>query len=172
MSALRRQPTRLAVVLAALACGCASHEDSVCDDIGDCAFGGDTTWVQNCKAEAKTLRAEVASYGCDGLFDEYYACADNTFQCQGATPTFSCSAGLTALDGCIHDNERSTACTALAQQQATCTTPATPSGPPPACTLARDCEAQCLLTNAANVCAPGLDELDTVRACTSACPTE
>jgi len=170
--ALRTASALLASALASLGVSCASHEDDVCGDVGDCAFGGDSTFVANCKAEAKTLRAELVTYGCDGLFDEYYACADTTFQCQGATATFSCSAGLEALDGCIQDNERSTACTALAQQQALCTTPAAPSGPPPACTLARDCEAECLLTNAANVCAPRLDELDAVRTCTAACPSE
>jgi hypothetical protein len=155
------------------AASCASHEDNVCEDIGDCAQGGDSTFIANCKAEAKALRVELTSYGCDPLLDEYYACADSTFQCQGATPTFSCNAGLQLLDGCIHVNERATACAALATQQANCTTPpAPPAAGPPACSLARDCEARCLLANAADVCAPRPDELDAIRACTSACPSE
>jgi hypothetical protein len=152
------------------AAGCASHTDNVCEDIADCAHGGDSTFVASCKAEAKALRAELVSYGCDSEFDEYYACADTTFQCQGATPTFACSAGLMALDTCIQTNQTSTACAALAAKQASCTTPPGSSGPPVACTLARDCEAQCLLGGPADVCAPRADELDTIRACTNACP--
>jgi hypothetical protein len=114
----------------------------------------------------------VTSYGCAPLLDEYYACADSTFQCQGATPTFACNAGLQELNGCIHDNGRGTACVALATKQATCTTPppAPAPGAFPACTLARDCESQCMLSNASDVCAPRPDELDAIRACTSACP--
>ena len=150
---------------------CASHTDDVCGDIGDCAKAGDSTFVANCKAEAKALRSELVTYGCDSEFDEYYACADTTFQCQGATPTFSCSAGLMALDTCIQNNQTSTACAALATKQAACTTPPPSSGPPTACTLSRDCEAQCVLGGAGDVCAPTAEELDTIRACTSACPS-
>jgi hypothetical protein len=158
------------VVVLVLAASCASHTDNVCEDIGDCAHGGDSTFVANCKAEAKVLRAELVTYGCDSEFDEYYACADATFQCQGATPTFACNAGLMALDTCIQMYGTSTGCSALATRQATCTTPPASSGPPVACTLARDCEAQCVLSGASDVCAPRPDELDAIRACTSACP--
>jgi len=171
----RFAPARVAVAVALgvvllLAASCASHTDNVCEDIGDCAQGGDATFVAACKAEAKALRAELVTYGCDSEFDEYYACADTTFQCQGATPAFSCSAGLMALDACLQMNQTSTTCAALAAKQATCTTAPAPSGPPAACTLARDCEAQCVLGGAADVCAPDADELDTIRACMSACP--
>jgi hypothetical protein len=161
---------RCAALTLIFATGCASHTDIVCEDIADCAQGGDSTFLASCKAGAKALRDELVSYGCDGDFDEYYACADTTFQCQGATPTFSCSAGLNALDTCIQMNQTSTACSTLAAKQAACTAPPAPSGPPVACTLARDCEAQCVLTSAADVCAPRPDELDAIRACTSACP--
>jgi hypothetical protein len=165
----------LCTLCALCAASCASHEDSVCEDIGDCAQSGDSTFIESCKSEAKALRAELTSYGCNSLLDEYYACADSTFQCQGATPTFACSAGLKELDGCIHVNEGATACAALATKQAMCTTPpaASPAGtPPPACTLARDCESQCLLSRASDVCAPRPDELDAIRACNAACPSE
>jgi hypothetical protein len=157
------------VLLAAASCG-NSHADDVCENIGDCAEGGDPTFIANCKAEAKALRAELVTYGCDTDFDEYTACADTTFACQGATPTFSCSAGLMALDTCIQMNQASTACSALAAKQAACTTPPATSGPPVTCTLARDCEAQCVLSGASDVCALRPDELDAIRACTSACP--
>jgi hypothetical protein len=157
------------LLLAGASCG-NSHADNVCEDIGDCAQGGDTTFIANCKAEAKALRNELVTYGCDSEFDEYYACADTTFQCQGATPTFSCSAGLMALDTCIQTNGMSTGCSALAAKQSACTTPPPTSGPPVACTLARDCEAQCVLSGASDVCAPRPDELDAIRACSSACP--
>jgi hypothetical protein len=169
---MRHSLPPLALALLALAgAGCASHEDNVCEDIAECAYGGDTTFLQNCKNEAKSLRAELSNYGCEPQFDEYFACADSTFQCQGATAQFACSAGLNELNGCIHVYGRATACATLARQQAACTTPpAADGGAPPACTLARDCEASCILDNAADVCAPGLTELDAIRACTNACP--
>jgi hypothetical protein len=168
---MKRSVTILAILFVALAgSGCASHEDSVCEDIGNCANGGDTTFIQSCKKEAKALRAELATYGCEPQFDEYYACADSTFRCEGATPRFSCSAGLNELNGCIHVYGRVTACATLAREQMACTTPSTPTGVPPACTLARDCESRCVLDNAADVCAPDLTELDAVRACAAACP--
>jgi hypothetical protein len=166
----RSLPTLAVLLVAFAAASCASHEDSVCEDIGDCANGGDTAFIQSCKTEAKALRAELATYGCQPQFDEYYACADSTYQCQGATPRFSCSAGLNELNNCIHVYGRATACATLARQQAACTAAPAVTGVPPACTLARDCEARCVLDNAADVCAPGLTELDAIRACTAACP--
>jgi hypothetical protein len=166
----RRIPT-LQLFLAALGgAACGSHEDNVCEDIANCANGGDTGFLQACESEAKALRTELTYDGCQPQFDEYYACADSTFQCQGATPQFSCSAGLNELNGCIHTNGRTTSCAALARQQEACTTPPAATGIPTACTLARDCEARCILDNAADVCAPGLAELDAIRACTAACP--
>ena len=63
----------LCTLCALCAASCASHEDNVCEDIGDCAHGGDSNFVASCKAEAKALRAELVTYGCDSEFDEYYA---------------------------------------------------------------------------------------------------
>ena len=162
----------LALIAPLLVASCSSHADNVCEDIGDCSQGGNTTFIQSCQNEAKALRSELATYACDTYFDEYYACADATFQCSGATSTFACNAGLSELNACIARNSNlgTTACATLAAQQAKCTTPPAASGPPLACTLARDCEAQCVLSSTADVCAPRVDELDAIRACGAACP--
>ncbi len=166
---------RFALVLFApvFPASCGSHADNVCQDIGDCSQGGSATFIQSCQSEAKALRSELATYACDSYLDEYYACADATFQCQGATPTFACTAGLDELTTCINANTDlgTTACAALAKRQSACTTPPARSGPPLACTLARDCEAQCTLANTADVCAPRVDELDAIRSCMAACPS-
>jgi hypothetical protein len=160
-----------ALLLGAALAGCASHEDDVCQSVGDCAQGGSSDWVASCQAEAKALRQEADSSGCGGVFDDYYACADSSFACQGATPTFpGCDAKLGALDACFGEATAGTSCQLLATRESACTAAPASTGPPPACTLARDCGAQCFLAQVSDVCAPRVDELATVAACTAACP--
>jgi hypothetical protein len=159
--------------LAALS-ACSSHQDNVCQDIGDCAQGGSSDWITACQAEAKALTDEALSAGCSSELDSYFTCADSNFVCQGATAVFpGCAARLTALDACLAAATADTSCVRLAMQEATCSA-STPDGgalgTPPACTAARDCQARCYLDNVATVCAPRVDELQNVSACASSCP--
>jgi hypothetical protein len=167
-----RARTLLALVAAALigpACG--SHSDNVCQNIGDCAQGGNTDWIDTCQANAEALGSEAADAGCGPAFDQYYGCADSNYSCQGATATFpGCDQDLAALDACIAAATAGTSCVALQAAEAACTTVAPASGPPMACTSLRDCQARCYLGNVASACAPQIDELQNVISCADACP--
>jgi hypothetical protein len=154
-----------------LVVSCASHQDNVCEDIGDCTQGGASPFIQSCKDEAKALEGESRKAGCEAPFDGYYACADTNFACVGATSTFhGCDRALKALDDCLGAVTASTSCAALASQQGSCTMPPDAGGPPVACTLGRDCEAHCYLVNVSDVCAARVDELDAFQKCASSCP--
>lgn len=163
-------------VMSVIGSACASHSDNVCQDIGDCSYAGNTTWISNCQSEANALGSEAASDGCGALFDQYYACADSSYSCQGATATFpGCAQALTALDSCIAAATMTSACAMLQAAEDACGAPASAdggidAGPPPACTAARDCQARCYLGAVANACAPRVDELQNVLACSASCP--
>ena len=161
-------------MLVALA-GCASHPENVCQDIGDCAQGGSSDWIASCQAEAKDLRDEAAAAGCASGFDAYFSCADSNYECHGATALFlGCADHLTALDACLANATANTSCIRLEVAEASCTT-ARPDagsglGTPPVCTAARDCQAKCYLASVSDVCAPQIDEIQTVSACAASCP--
>jgi hypothetical protein len=165
--------TSLFVLVAASMIGvaCSSHSDNVCQDIGDCAHRGDTDWIATCQGNANQLGSEAAGAGCGSAFDQYYNCAEANYSCQGATATFpGCDQALAALDDCIAAATASTSCVKLQTAEAACTTVAPATGPPPACTAIRDCQAACYLGAVANACAPQVDELQNVVACSDACP--
>ena len=150
--------------------GCSSHPDNVCQDIGDCAKGGDNVWIEACQADAKALRGE-ADAACAPAFDAYYACADASYTCKGATPEFpGCDDELAALDSCLAGATAGTSCVALASAEAACGGASPDGGVPPACTAARDCLASCYLTAVGNVCAPRVDELEAANVCGTSCP--
>jgi hypothetical protein len=165
---------RLILFLAAAALigsGCSSNSDEVCQDIGDCSQHGDDDWITTCQSNANLLGTEADANGCRSAFDRYYSCADSNFSCQGATSTFpGCDDKLAALDSCIAAATANTRCAALQTAQAACTTVTPSAGPPPACTSLRDCQAACYLGAVANACAPQIDELQAVVACSDACP--
>ena len=168
-----RAPCLVTLVAASmLGAACASHADNVCQDIGDCSQRGDNDWIASCQANAKDLGTEAANTGCSGSYDQYYACADSSYSCQGDTATFpGCDQALAALDSCLAAATADTHCAMLVSAEAACA-PATPpdAGPPAACTAARDCQAGCYLSAVANPCAPGADELQNVTACADTCP--
>jgi hypothetical protein len=156
---------------ALMGAACSSNTDDVCQDIGDCAQGGDNTWITTCQSNANKLATEAGQVGCTSTFNAYYACADSSYSCQGATATFpGCDQDLAALDACIAAATAATYCVALQTAEAACTTPPASGGPPAACTAARDCQAACYLSDVADRCAPQVDELPNVVACSSACP--
>jgi hypothetical protein len=169
----RTSPGLVLVALVAVA-GCASHQDNVCEDIGDCAQGGSSDWIASCDAEAKGLRGEAVAAGCGAEFDAYFSCADSNYSCQGATALFpGCADHLTALDSCLTSATANTSCIRLEVAEASCTAGRPDAGAgvgtPPACTAARDCQAKCYLTGVADVCAPQVDEIQKVSACAASC---
>ncbi|HEY2512438.1 MAG TPA: hypothetical protein VGI39_16340 [Polyangiaceae bacterium] len=163
-------------LLGLAAARCTSRSDSVCESVGNCEQAGSHDWIQTCEDEADSLRAEAAYGGCAGAFDDYYTCADSKFTCTGVTATFpGCDEQRAALDSCIEAMQKGSSCAALTAAEAACAPVATvDAGPdaavPPACDLARDCEARCYLGNVANACAPTVVELGAVTTCTSTCP--
>jgi len=164
--------------LAIAAAACSSHRDNVCQAIGDCSRGGDNDWIASCEAEARALGTEAAAIGCSSVFSAYYSCADSSYSCQGATATFpGCDDELAALDQCIAAATTSTTCAMLAAAQVDCGMSADggagagpDGGAPLACTAARDCQARCYLTSVSNICAPRVDEIESVTACAATCP--
>jgi hypothetical protein len=167
-----RSPASL--LLAALlfsGAACDTEGDNVCEDIGDCSHGGSNDWISSCQDETKALGSEAAKLGCGSAYHAYFHCADSSYSCHGTTATFpGCDDELAALDGCLTRATAGSACVRLAMAESACTSASNPDGgPPPACTAARDCQAQCYLGNVANVCAPRVDELETVTACAASC---
>lgn len=154
---------------------CSSHQDNVCQDIGDCSQGGSSDWITSCQTEAKALQSEAAAAGCGSDFDAFFTCADSNYSCQGATALFpGCADALSALDGCLADATANTFCIRLQTAEATCAVArpdaGTATGTPAACTAARDCVAQCYLASVADVCAPRVDELQNASVCAASCP--
>jgi hypothetical protein len=151
--------------------GCSSHIDEVCQDIGDCAHGGSTDWIASCQAEADKLRGEA----CRSELDGYFSCADSSYSCRGATAVFpGCADQLASLDACLAAATANTSCARLETAEASCGAPppdaGTGAGTSPACTAARDCQADCYLKNVGDVCAPRTDELETFTSCATTCP--
>ena len=169
--------SRVFLLLAIAMSGCDTHQENVCQDVGDCAHGGNTDFIAMCKAEANALQTEAQAAGCGADLGAYYDCADSNFSCQGATPLFpGCDAKLTALDDCLAAATAATSCAELAAAETACggqqadAGAAADAGPPPACTAARDCQARCYLDQVGNVCGPRADEIEAVTACASSCP--
>jgi hypothetical protein len=180
---LRRLAPVLPLALAALACG--STIDDVCTDVGDCAQGGSSSWIDACESESSALQQESDSAGCKQQFDDYYACAKASFQCHGATAAFpGCDGALDALDRCLALSTSSTSCSRLQAAETRCAGDAggdaladaegDAGAPPPvlpaACTATRDCEAACYLAQVGDVCAPRIDELEAFQSCSASCP--
>src|SRR5262249_55070484 len=162
------------VVAATVGSACKSHQDSVCQDIGDCTQGGSSTWIEGCQSELSTLAEEANKVGCSQAFSAYFSCADSQYVCRGATALFpGCEQRLTDLDTCFGTATAGTSCARLAEQEKACGTTSADGGSPlpaPACTAARACQANCYLTNASNPCAPRVDELETITSCAGQCP--
>lgn len=157
--------------------GCNSNEEDVCENVANCAQGGDSDFIQRCKDEAKLLRDESSAASCGGLFDDYYACANSNFTCQGATPLFSgCDAKRATLESCLTRAEATNACGALTAKTSACASPdggASGDGGAslgPACTIERVCEAQCYLDHVSNACGPAQGELSEFTKCAASCP--
>jgi hypothetical protein len=167
------------VLCAAFLClsACNSDQEDVCDNVGACAQAGSSDWIRGCKDEAKLLQKEASSDGCAGLFDDYYACANASFTCEGATPEFpGCDAKRAALESCISGAEATNACGALVARTQACASSDAGSDAEggtslaPACTIQRVCQAQCYLDHVSNACAPAVNELSDLTTCAASCP--
>ena len=168
---MRAHPLLVLAAASLMGWACSSHSDNVCQDIGDCSQHGDTNWIDTCQANANKLGAESADAGCGAAFNQYYACADSNYSCQGATATFpGCDQALSGLDTCIAAATAGTSCVALRTAEAACTTVPPAAGPPAACTATRNCQAACYLSLVASACAPQVNELEEVVGCSNACP--
>jgi hypothetical protein len=168
--------------------GCTSNQDDVCENVGACSQAGSSDWIASCKEEAASLEREARSAGCGGFFDDYYECAADHFACHGITASFpGCDAKRAALETCLDAAEAKTSCKELTAKTSACA--ASPAGGfpgssavdagradtdttglVPACTVLRDCEARCYLDHVKNPCAPAVDELSGVAACSNRCP--
>src|SRR5262245_8489858 len=107
---------RAAIAFAVFAAvACAADQDDYCDNVGDCAEGGSSDFIQSCKEDARFLKREASSNGCSGKFDDYFACTQSNFECHGATAVFpGCDAQRAALDDCFAAAQAKTSCAELA----------------------------------------------------------
>ena len=159
--------------------GCTPNQDDVCENVGACSQGGSSDWIASCEEEAASLAREARSSGCGGFFDDYYECAADHFACDGVTASFpGCDAKRAALEACLDAAQAKTSCKELTAKTSACTAPsvdagradADTAGLAPACTVLRDCQARCYLDHVKNPCAPAVDELSGVAACSNGCP--
>jgi len=150
---------------------CTNTWDSVCQSIGDCAHGGDFSWISTCQDDALALRRQSDASPCAGLFLSYFSCAQAQFQCQGATVSIAgCDSNRADLEQCLAQAQNDNACASYAQAVAAC--PAADGGSflPASCSLTQQCEAQCYLSHVPNLCAPDLSSLGDAAQCAQACP--
>jgi hypothetical protein len=159
--------------------GCTSNQDDVCENVGACSQAGSTDWIASCEDEAKSLEREARSHGCGGFFDDYFGCAAANFACNGVTASFpGCDAKRAALETCLSAAEATTSCKELTAKTSACAPSSLDGGQAdadtvglaPACTVLRDCQARCYLDHVKNPCAPAIDELSSVAACSNSCP--
>ncbi len=139
------------------------HPGQVCIDIGYCRALAESE-VEACRDQAAALHAQSVMSGCDALFDDYYQCADDHYDCQGSTPSFpGCEGDLAALQSCLQKGAAMNACGQLDQTLASCRPDA---GAPAPCNL---CLASCWLQNVMTPCAPSSGELQAVTQCSQSC---
>ena len=157
-----------ALLLLVFVVACSSNRDAVCENTGACSKGGSSDFIASCKQEARLLDDEASLNGCGGVFDDYYACADDAFTCTGNVTTFpGCDAKRDLLTQCLSRANASTACAKLQAATRAC---GDAGDAPIACTPARDCQAQCYLDHVDNECAPRVGELAGVTDCSKSCP--
>ena len=150
----------LPIFLVTVAVACATSTEEVCDDVGDCSYGGATDWIAQCKASTGALGTESKAAGCGDLFDRYYDCAKSSYACRGNVATFP-GCDRSPLDACLQKARNGTACAELASR---CGDAGLAS-----CTTGDLCKARCYLDNVKNACAPAVDELDGVAVCSASC---
>jgi len=152
---------------------CASSADDVCQNVGDCSYAGSYIWIQSCQTAALALREQAHKGGCSPSYDAYFACANHNYRCTGDTASFpGCDRELNALETCLNQASDGNACAQYQQVQAACRSATAAAGSiiPTSCTLALQCQAQCLLTNVSNLCSPDLSQIAAAMVCAQSCP--
>jgi hypothetical protein len=160
------------VLLAISSLGCATHADSVCEDIGNCTTES-SDQIQACQKQAKQLAAEASSSGCSSQFERYFSCADDHYECKGNVPTFlGCESARDALDTCLAQARANNSCGALSMLLALCPgeLPPASSAPPAPCSAAEVCSSRCYLSSVADVCRPEPLQLTQAGRCAQLCP--
>jgi len=168
----RRSPPGIFLALMVLA-ACNSKADDVCENVAACEEGGSSELVQSCQDGAKALEQAAKAGGCGGAYDDYYACADSSFTCEGATASFpGCDERRRSLDACLNASAASNACGELTRRTAACRTVDGGSGTAAlsACTATSECAARCYLDDVADPWAPRPDELSKAASCAASCP--
>jgi hypothetical protein len=141
----------------------------VCTDIAFCE-GHNDAFIQACRDQAADLRTQAQMSGCAQLFDSYYECANDHYDCRGDVPVFpSCDDALARLKSCLAAGAAHNACGQLDQQLAACPGAVSDGNVPPPCIGGSVCVAQCYLTSIMNVCAPRSDELTAFTQCAQMC---
>ena len=161
-----------AVLLLGIA-ACNTKADDVCENVLACEQGGNSELTKSCQDEAKALEQASQASGCGGAYEDYYACANSSFTCEGATALFpGCDDLRTALHACLNKSAAANACGELARKTAGChTVDGGPSTAPlSVCTAASECAARCYLDDVRDPCAPLPDELSKAASCTASCP--
>lgn len=169
----------LSLAFVALA-GCDSKSDTVCQDIANCSHGGSDDWVTACQSEADDLADEATGSGCGAAYDEYFACAEAHFACNGNKSEFTaCDARRSTLDACLASERANNACGELDAKLALCSTPSAPNAAAPdapagdatlePCTTGGVCSARCYTESVADVCAPTAAGLSAFADCASHC---
>lgn len=160
--------------------GCNSNSDTVCQDIANCSHGGSDDWVTACRSEADELADEAKASGCGAAYDEYFACAEDHFACNGNESEFAaCDARKSTLDACLASERANNACGELDAKLALCGTSSAPNTPAPdapagdatlePCTTGGVCSARCYTESVADVCAPTAAGLSAFADCASHC---
>jgi hypothetical protein len=165
---------RTVILLAAIACSaCASHAESVCENIGNCTTQS-SDQIQACQKQVKQLAKEAAASGCSSQYEGYFSCADERFACKGNVPTFlGCESARASLDSCLEGARASTSCGQLSAKLSLCPgdlpAPA-PSMPPSPCGEAEVCSSRCYLDFVSEVCRPEPLQLSQAAKCAQQCP--
>lgn len=143
-----------------VAAACATKNETICQDVGDCSYGGSTDWVDQCKASAGALETEAKNAGCGDLFDRYYDCAKDAYVCTGNVASFP-GCDRAGLDDCLTKARNGTACADLTSRCG--------DGGLGSCTASQSCKTRCYLDVVKNACAPTPEELDGVAVCSASC---
>jgi hypothetical protein len=166
-------PMRTTMLLLAFAsAACATHAESVCQDIGYCTTQS-SDQVHSCELQVKQLALEASAAGCSSQYDAYFACADDRYDCKGNVPTFEgCESARAALDSCLAAGRANNACGELAARLAQCSGESSPdpSAPPGPCGAAEVCSSRCYLNSMPNVCLPQPTQLAQALQCVQSCP--
>jgi hypothetical protein len=156
-----------------------SHTESVCQAIGFCITASSDD-IAACDRETAVLHDAANASGCAALFDSFYACADERYDCEGNVPSFpGCEAARSLLRACLARDAAQNACGAIDAALAACATAGagapragdatTATALPPPCVGGSVCVARCYLDRVPDVCRPMPAQLSAALTCAQRC---